>query len=229
MDLRGHGRSPSGSPPHTFENCAKDVLATFGPGNPTAVVGHSFGGRVALDCAVMLSDSHAKTEITTWLLDTVPGEADGSVSAVIIALQSIKPKNYENRQHLSEALHKEHHLDVGLAQWLTSSVSSSSDGLEWGFDLSVINALMPEFKSQDFMGKLEHLVLSGNDNNTVHLVRGGKNPGWTVDVVSKLQVLSARSKGRFILHELPTAGHWVHIDDLPSLVNLWEAHARPLR
>ena len=225
VDLRGHGRSPSGSPPHTFENCAKDVLATFGPGNPTAIVGHSFGGRVALDCAVMLSDSRAET--TTWLLDTVPGEADSSVSAVIDALQSINPENYENRQQLSEALHKEHHLDIGLAQWLTSSVTSTSDGLEWGFDLSVINALMPEFKSQDFVGKIEHLILSGNQNNTVHLVRGGKNAAWTGDVVSKLQGLSTRSNGRFILHELPNAGHWVHVDDLPGLVNLWEAYARP--
>lgn len=226
LDLRGHGRSPSGSPPHTFENCAKDVLATVGSENPTAVVGHSFGGRVALECAILLSDASAEAETTTWLLDTVPGEANGSVGAVIDALQSINPKNYENRQQLSEALHKEHKLEMGLAQWLTSSASPSSDGLEWGFDLSVVNALMPEFKSQDFMGKLEHLVLTGNQNNTVHLVRGGKNPGWTVDVVSKLHDLSIRSNGKFFMHTLPKAGHWVHVDDLPGLVNLWEAYAR---
>jgi pimeloyl-ACP methyl ester carboxylesterase len=226
LDLRGHGRSPSGSPPHTFENCAKDVLATVGPENPTAIVGHSFGGRVALECAILLSDGPARTETTTWLLDTVPGEANGSVGAVVDALQSINPKNYESRHRLSEALHKEQKLEMGLAQWLTSSATLSTNGLEWGFELSVVNALMPEFKSQDFMGKLEHLVLTGNDNNVVHLVRGEKNVGWTVDMVSKLQDLSIRSNGRFFLHALPKAGHWVHVDDLPGLVNLWEAYAR---
>ena len=229
LDLRGHGRSPSGSPPHTFENCARDVMASFGPGNPASIVGHSFGGRVALECAVLLSDRPVETETTTWLLDTVPGEANGSVGAVINAIQSINPKIYTNRQQLAQALHDEHHLDMGLAQWLTSSASSTSDGLEWGFDLSVVNALMPEFKSQDFVGKLEHLVLAGNPSNRVHLVRGGKNPDWSVEVVSKLQDLSARSNGRFLFHVLPNAGHWVHIDDLSGLVNLWEAHARPSR
>lgn len=222
VDLRGHGKSPSGSSPHTFENCAKDVLKTVGPGTQATIVGHSFGGRVALECAIQSADND--TETTTWLLDTVPGEANESVEKVITAIQSVDPQNYENRQQLAKVLQQEQQLDVGLAQWLTSSMTPSPDGLEWGFDVNVVNALMPEFGSQDFMGKLQHLVLSENQNNTLHLVRGGKNTGWTVDLVSKLQDLSSRSNGRFHLHVLPKAGHWVHADDLPGLVDLWKTH-----
>lgn len=236
MDLRGHGKSPGGSPPHTFESCAKDVLFTVGTfqSPPPTIVGHSFGGRVALECAVLNASHHetttaTTTTATTWLLDTVPGEINESVEQVISAIQSVNPKNYENRQQLTKALHQDQNLELGLAQWLTSSMSTSPDhGLAWGFDVDVVNALLPEFGSQDFMGKLEHLVLATSNPNqhtsVIHLVRGGKNKGWTTGPISDLQNLVSRSQGRFHFHTLPNAGHWVHVDDLPGLVHLWEMH-----
>jgi pimeloyl-ACP methyl ester carboxylesterase len=224
LDLRGHGKSPSGSHPHTFENCAKDVLISVGPYPPATIVGHSFGGRVALECAVLNAD--IETANTTWLLDTVPGEINESVEQVITAIQSVNPQSYENRQQLAKALHQDHKLELGLAQWLTSSMTTSPDGLAWGFDVNVVNALLPEFGSQDFMGKLEYVVFATNHNNTVHLVRGAKNNGWTTEHVSTLQNLASRSEGRFLLHTLPNAGHWVHTDDLPGLVYLWEMYGR---
>ena len=200
LDLRGHGKSPSGSHPHTFESCAKDVLKSVGPAPSATIVGHSFGGRVALECAVLNTDRGTAT--TTWLLDTVPGEINESVEQVISAIQSINPHNYENRQQLAKALHQEQKLEVGLAQWLASSMTTSLDGLAWGFDVNVVNALLPEFGSQDFMGKLEYVVFSANQKSPVHLVRGAKNNGWTTELVSTLQNLASRSKGRFHLHYL---------------------------
>lgn len=224
MDLRGHGQSSSGESPHSFENCAKDVLDTAAGISPVTktVVGHSFGGRVALECAVQ-----APTVKSTWLLDTVPGLANDSVEKVIAAVQLVDPSGYNDRKEIAKVLQEEQQLDVGLAQWLTSSMVKSANGEGWayGFDVNVVNDLMPEFGSQDFMGKLQHVVLSEEgEAQTVHLVRGGKNTGWTVDLISKLQNLSNRSNGRFYVHTLPKAGHWVHVDDLPGLVNLWETY-----
>lgn len=222
-DLRGHGKSPSGSGPHTFENCAKDVLVST-DGSPSTIVGHSFGGRVALECAVLRNNEDDAT--TTWLLDTVPGQANDSVEQVIASVQSVDPGNYKTRKDVSQDLQQKQNLDVGLAQWLASSMMTDDQGrLTWGFDVNVVNDLMAEFASQDFMGKIEHLVLSEDSQSTIHLVRGGKNTGWSVNVVSKLQELSNRSKGRFHVHTLPKAGHWVHVDDLPGLVDLWTSHS----
>ncbi|MEO5821321.1 MAG: alpha/beta fold hydrolase, partial [Vicinamibacteraceae bacterium] len=52
VDLRLHGSSPSFTPPHTVAACAADVRALIAqadwPAPADAVVGHSFGGKVAL-------------------------------------------------------------------------------------------------------------------------------------------------------------------------------------
>ena len=51
MDLRCHGDSPTQSTDDTMENIAKDVYETLAKNNLSidAVVGHSFGGKVALE------------------------------------------------------------------------------------------------------------------------------------------------------------------------------------
>jgi pimeloyl-ACP methyl ester carboxylesterase len=246
LDLRGHGQSPCGSPPHTFEECAKDVLETIRAEEPlifskASMVGHSFGGRIVLECAHQIWEEALRNPSTNeqrrrdstyhpsnqfWLLDTVPGEINESVERVLVALHLVDLNNYTHRTQVSQTLQQDHHLDVGLAQWLTSSMTQSSPNrLSWGFDLNVIDALLPEFGSQDFLGKLEHLILSEQRSDSVfHLVRGGKNSGWSKDIVSKLDSLAEQSCGRFHMHVLPNAGHWVHVDDLPGLSALWERY-----
>ena len=51
MDLRCHGDSPTLSIDNTMENIAKDVYETLAKNKLSidAVVGHSFGGKVALE------------------------------------------------------------------------------------------------------------------------------------------------------------------------------------
>ncbi|TMA56549.1 MAG: alpha/beta fold hydrolase [Deltaproteobacteria bacterium] len=51
VDLRGHGRSPKGTPDPSLEAAARDVLdlATRAAPPLAAMAGHSFGGKVALE------------------------------------------------------------------------------------------------------------------------------------------------------------------------------------
>src|SRR4051812_274891 len=53
VDLRGHGRSPKGTPGSSVEAAARDVLnlATRAAPPVRAIAGHSFGGKVALEAA----------------------------------------------------------------------------------------------------------------------------------------------------------------------------------
>jgi pimeloyl-ACP methyl ester carboxylesterase len=49
VDLRGHGRSEPGEPPHTLAACAEDLRALFDEiPNLEAISGHSYGGKDAL-------------------------------------------------------------------------------------------------------------------------------------------------------------------------------------
>lgn len=224
VDLRGHGQSISmaRTEGNTFEECAKDVLMSTQDSKVSTVIGHSFGGRVALECAMQHANSESNKIRTTWLLDTVPGQAHESVDQVLHAVEGVGDLDqYKTRAQVAKVL-GEQKLDKSLAQWLTSSMTTGSDGcMMWGFDVHMVKDLMPHFGTQDFFGKLNHLVLSEDTLSRVHLVRGGKNSAWSIDTLSKLHELSQKSD-RFSLHVLPNAGHWVHVDDLPGLSKIWQ-------
>jgi pimeloyl-ACP methyl ester carboxylesterase len=79
VDLRGHGKSRltttsshhSSTATHSFDACVKDVAESTKDLSMTSIVGHSWGGRIALQyAATQRSDSLQRV----WLLDTVPGQ-----------------------------------------------------------------------------------------------------------------------------------------------------------
>jgi pimeloyl-ACP methyl ester carboxylesterase len=77
MDLRGHGKSrlpPNnncGPQQHSFEACVQDVAQATESIPVTSIVGHSWGGRMALQYAAKMPPESLER---VWLLDTVPGK-----------------------------------------------------------------------------------------------------------------------------------------------------------
>ena len=233
LDLRGHGKSrispeTKSSGNHSFEACVQDIAYTNDakfaeqPGaHPQTLVGHSWGGRMALQYAATYAettiDSSSSSLKRIWLLDTVPGQAHSSVENVIDAVHQLQQSSVppKDRQGLVETLTKDYGMDMSIAQWLASSFRNG----DFGFDLEVVQDIMPEFETQDFYGLLQSLL----DKKTVRvdLVRGGQNKGWDIQTLSKLESLGKTYPGQFQLHVLPKAGHWVHVDDLPGLVDLF--------
>jgi hypothetical protein len=152
LDLRGHGRSPSQQAPHTFDACVQDVHNTL-PSVPSLVMGHSWGGRIALQYVhSLLLNEHETTSLPElWLLDTVPGQAHDSVNQVLEAVQRIK--DLSDKQTVALQLEEEYGLERGVAQWLAASLSKNSNGgFQWGFDVEVVRNVLPEFQHQDFIG-----------------------------------------------------------------------------
>ena len=148
VDIRGHGNSSSTSsfpPPHNFHTCAQDIFDTLqtlgllGNRSPTAVVGHSLGGRLALQYAhnVVLSSkqqqqqqqqqSSSSSELALhppkqiWVLDAVPGQPDPSVHHVLRTISSI-PLPIASKSWLADTLTKEHKMDKGVAMWMASNL-----------------------------------------------------------------------------------------------------------
>lgn len=74
VDLRSHGWSPRLAP-HTVKACAEDLLRLEGTlegtleGPSQAVLGHSFGGKVALLYARMRTNGPRQL----WIVDSAPG------------------------------------------------------------------------------------------------------------------------------------------------------------
>jgi hypothetical protein len=194
LDLRGHGRSPSQQAPHTFDACVQDVHNTL-PSVPSLVMGHSWGGRIALQYVhSLLLDENETALPELWLLDTVPGQAHDSVNQVLEAVQRIK--DLSDKQTVALQL-EEYGLDRGVAQWLAASLSKNSNGgFRWGFDVEVVRNVLPEFQHQDFIGMVGEITREGG---RVHLVKGGANAAWdeSPSILSQLHELEQAHRHHF--------------------------------
>lgn len=235
LDVRGHGNSKFSKQPHTptdFHSCVQDLLQTLSAipevttDTSITLVGHSLGGRISLQYAanaVQEPSEYPHPLNRVWLLDTVPEEANDSVERVVSAVTELSSEAaITDRKKMVEQLTSDRYkIDIGTAQWLGASLqkSKSDGGLEFGFDLTVVNDLLANFHHQDFMGLLKQSLES---KQRVDLVRGGKNRGWTEARLDPLRELEDQFAGSMGVHLLPKAGHWVHVDDLPGLLEIMD-------
>lgn len=235
LDLRGHGRSTHGNfeGQHTFESCVADLDKTLQNNTtnpqtpPSLVMGHSWGGRIALQYVhSLLSNNQIDPSSlpSLWLLDTIPGQAHDSVLQVLNAVQQIDFVN-KTRSDVAQEL-VDHGLDKAIAQWLASTLQQDKETkmLRWGFDVDVVREIMPEFQNQDFLGMLQDILVEGGN---VHLIKGGRNTAWEESprIALQLNELQETHPWQFEQHTLPDAGHWVHVDDLPGLLNIVQEKA----
>lgn len=212
---------------HSFDLCVQDIEQTIRqlPIQPNTLVGHSWGGRMALQyVATSLSLSRKEKKNTDnddkpltierlWLLDTVPGQANESVEIVINAIIKLYQEQndgkitlFKNRKDLIQLLTNDgYNLNPSTAQWLASSYDLKT-GMFNGFNLSVIQDILPQFTTQDFNGYLQQILTyeytnndDGNDTTDtnspllpiqIDLVRAGKNNGWTVQTIAQLEKLA---------------------------------------
>jgi esterase len=213
-DLRNHGESHGFAAPHTIEACAHDVADTVERAD--VVVGHSFGGKVALMMARTKHTQH------TWVLDCPPGprtfaDADDSeIGRVLAAIRSV-PLPIASRAALVDALRAKG-LSEPLAKWMTTNLraAGTGEGFEWKFALEAIPDMLASFGAMDAWDVVE----SGSFGRVV-MVRAGRSDRWRGDDVARLTRAAAR--GTVAEHVMENAGHWLHTDDPATLLALLTA------
>jgi pimeloyl-ACP methyl ester carboxylesterase len=121
---------------------------------------------------------------------------------------------------------KQYGLSLAMAQWLATQYNVKEQ--RFVFDLDVAESLVHDFETHDFWDLL-HRALDDDSkpptNRSVHLIVAGQNSSWTATTATTtstaleaVQTLARTHAPRFTCHVLPTAGHWVHIDDLPGVL-----------
>lgn len=225
VDLRGHGESTrpdlaAASPPHTVGACAEDLArlevhlgVTF-----EKAFGHSFGGKVVFELA---RRSAALRE--AWCLDTPLGAsapdaaARTEIAGVLAALRGLGDP-LPGRVEVASALRRAG-LSEGLAQWMTTNVrGSSADGYRWKFDLDVVASLIDDYFSLDLERSARDLAAA--PGRIVRAVRGGRSDRFGPAEIALLEGIP-----RLTVDVLPTAGHWLHVDDPDGLRALMAAGA----
>jgi len=208
VDLRQHGRSEPGAPPHTIAACAEDLRALVAQlGDVRAIAGHSFGGKVVLATRRLVAPSQ------TWVLDASPSRRDADPPGTVLRVLEIMeraPRGWARREDFVAAI-VGHGFDEGLARWLAMSLVSEPSGtLALRFDFAALREMLADYYAADLWDALEA-------------------PGGDVEVVvaERSSALSAADLGRLAaapphvhVHRV-AAGHWLHFDAPALIVELF--------
>lgn len=229
MDLRNHGDSAEVEdlhPPHDLANAAADVANLFkaqGWPWPDVVLGHSLGGKVALQFAQDIVNGRygesAALPKQVWTLDSVPGvvspgDSSFEVEKVLEVLQNL-PSQIPSRKWLVDHMLKLG-FSVTLSNWLGSNLNTTGRKT-WAFNLEGAVQMFNSYRETEYWSLLE----SPPDGIEFQIVRAEKSDRWEPDVIQRLASLATRHlgplDGKVSVHVLPNAGHWVHVDNPEGL------------
>lgn len=219
VDLRHHGDSRGAPPPNTLSACAGDLsaLARELGRAPDVLIGHSFGGKVALEYTRQGSAELGQV----WVLDAVPGaQAAGDQTEIAAVMRAVRavPMPAAARKDVVQHLVKESHLSPGLGEWMTTNLRRDDDRYVWTFDLDAIEELMRDYFRVDLWGFLAEARTAPE----LQLVVAERSDRWTPELRARAQALPPGA--RVVYHELPRSGHWVHVDNPDALIELMKAH-----
>ena len=222
VDLRCHGETPHFAGPHKVADCAAD-LDRLGEaiGYPQAIIGHSFGGKVALQYAAdRSSDQDLKGLDRVWTLDSPlsaqPQPGHSEVSRVIAACAEL-PTPQPTRKAVTDYF-TSRGFSLGIAQWMTTNLrrlsteESEEGGFTWRFDLSGISDLINDYWEVDGWSLLSEI----NPTVRLHLLRAERGMRWNQEDADRI----ARDTPHVETPLLLNSGHWVHIEQLEALLEL---------
>jgi esterase len=218
VDLRHHGHSKGAPSPNTLAACAEDLVRLGGELGraPDVVIGHSFGGKVALEYARQGASGLSQA----WALDSVPGaqaESEGSEILRVISAVRAVPVPAASRRDVVEHLVGQG-LSSGLAEWMATNLKREGERYTWLFDLDAIEELMRDYFRVDLWSFLEQ----PRERPELRLVVAERSDRWTAELRARARALPAST--RVIYHELPSSGHWVHVDNPEGLLAMLREH-----
>ena len=223
VDLRCHGDTAHLEGPHSVAKCANDLLAlSEAIGAPHVLIGHSFGGKVALQYAVKQSGEveESQTLESVWTLDSpLPARVAAGQSEVARIIETCRqvPMPQPSRQAVTEAFTKLG-FSLGIGQWMTTNVrrltaeEGQGTGFTWRFDISGIQELMGDYWKVDGWRLLEEI----SPSIKLHLLRAERGMRWRDEDRDRLTTIAPHVDTPL----LKDSGHWVHIDQLEALLDL---------
>lgn len=215
VDLRGHGASPKGSPGPSLAAAAQDVadLASRGAVPVAALIGHSFGGKVALAAVARMPGGHTLEHVVT--LDSPPGAREpqtggDSALSVLEMLEGLRGP-FASKSEFVDAVRAKGRGKT-IAQWLAMSTEPVEGGVRFALDLQEIRALVTDYFAQDLWPVVE------SSRAGMHFVVGDRSSAWSAEERARAAALAARDP-RVTVDVLPT-DHWVHAEDPEGLMRI---------
>ncbi|MEO5509058.1 MAG: alpha/beta hydrolase [Longimicrobiales bacterium] len=215
IDLREHGGSQDFPGPHTLEAAADDLaaLAAATGIQPSAILGHSFGGKVSM----MYARRHAKAATSkleqVWIIDSTPaaGTPGGSAHAMLDIVKAL-PSEFASRDDAIAALQASG-VQTDTASWMATNLAESGGVYRWRFRLASLTELLDDFFHHD----LWDVVETPPAGVEIHLVKATESS--LLSGTSQDRAQAAADNVHTFLHEVE-GGHWLNADNPDALVEL---------
>ena len=220
VDLRLHGESKEGlAPPHTISAAAGDVqelvamLEASSSSRVRGVLGHSFGGKIALELARQREGDLDQLFVIDSTPSARPSGRGSESTQHIVDLLADLPTDFADRKAFT-AWVEERGVSRPTAMWLAMNVRPVLDTTRFVFrvDVAGIRAMLHDYFQVDLWEVLERPAREGMRS---HLIVGGRS-----DIVDASDRERAKRCPHTTLDVIEDADHWVHVDAPDALRTL---------
>ncbi len=202
VDLPYHGNSGPGGHGDTIEGLAEDVIDWLSANAiaPAGVLGHSYGGKVALAMA-----AHAQERpLQVWVIDSTPEvkAPSGSAWDMLRVVRSL-PDRFATREEAQRAL-MANGYDLPVAQWMGTNLVRDGEGFRWQLDFDVMERLLLDFFRTDMWGAVEHPA----PLHEIHILKASQSNAISPEAVARIE----RATGPSVHLHHRDGGHWIHAE-----------------
>jgi esterase len=202
LDLPDHGRSPWLADA-SLDAYAEEVSVwmTSNRIDEADVIGHSLGGKVAMQLAL----NHAPLVGRLVVADIAPVQYPAQHREILAVMARVQAGHCQTRA-AAEALLAEVIPEPGVRAYLLMSLTRGSVGYEWCLNLAGLTEGYPNLRAPP----------SGQQQCPAPtlFLRGGKSAYITADHLPEISRRFPHNR----VQTVPDAGHWLHVDQ-PGLVH----------
>jgi pimeloyl-ACP methyl ester carboxylesterase len=214
IDLPHHGESSAGSHGDTVKGLAADIAdwCRAGALTPAAILGHSYGGKVALAYA----HQHRESPLQVWVIDSTPDvkPPSGSAWGMLEAIRRLPPR-FATRDDAIQGLVREGY-SAAVAQWMASNLARGDAGLEWKIDLDAMERLLRDF----FVTDLWHVIDQPAPHHEIHVLKATESSVLSPSAVARIE----RADPAHVKLHQRVGGHWIHAESPQLVAELLIAH-----
>ena len=213
FDQRGHGRSfqpPSGFSPQDYALDLKHILDELG-WDRVNLVGHSMGGRNALEFAMLFAQ-----RVNKLVIEDIGPDSNSAALSRIPQLLDLVPVPFHDRtaaKNFFELTYPEkisfYENPEVVSRFFLSNIEQKPDGTQdWRFSKKAILESLREGRNTDRWDQYQNLKMP------VLVMRGEKSKDLSREVYERMLKSLPHAQGI----EFPGAGHWIHFEQPEAFI-----------
>lgn len=196
IDVRNHGRSEHRHDIN-YALLAEDLADTLTELaiTPYAIIGHSMGGKIAMEYALRHPENLSRLVIA----DIAPVAYHSRHNAIFAGLNSVDLENINSRTEADQQL-AQHITEPGVRQFLLKSLEKTADGFRWRFNLAGLQ--------ENYQALISALPGSGQFNGPTLFIKGAESDYILPEHRPVILQYFPSAQAKVI----QGTGHWLHAE-----------------